>query len=726
MERLLRHPWLVLAALTVATLAVGHRAPLLVQDNSPETFLATDEAGHAVYQQLVRAFGSDELVLVQLRGARLQRAADLRALARLAGRVARIRGVQSTASVTDLLSADALAEGPDAEELAALERQVSAQSFYGELGLWRPGARALGLLVNVVMRGPRSRVDFAAALAAATRPLEAAGHEVLVAGLTPANAAIDRQTRRTLPIFLPLTALLSLLIGLALFRSPGALLAMAAPVGGAVAVGAGALQLLGEPINIVTGVMPPLVLSIGCAGAVHLVSRYAGCMAEGDTAADAVRRTMREKLMPTAFAFVTTAVGFGSLALSGVHSVRVLGLVTALSLLAALVLVTQGTPALLLLLRPRIHAPAHRRALLQRLAHVALQRRPLVLVLALLLFAPAVSGLLLLRASIDGMELLPDGAPEKRAFRQLEAEGLGLNAVDIWIRQPTKDHAALLAGARQLSRLARELERQPGVTGSVGVHDLLAGFQLRSTGRTGLPDSLLALELMEPEDRAKLERSLALFWSRAHGLKLTLLTIPTDEARVRALSARIRAKATRLFPGARVEVSGHFMMLITTAGSLMRTLQRSLALSVAVIGLLFLIAFRSPGLALAGLACSLLPVLGALGLMGWLGIPMDIATVMTGSVAFGVAVDDVFHYLHHKKQGGVLRAACVAGQGIVATSLMIAGGFVVLAASGFAPLIRFGLLTAGAVLAALAVAAVLLPALVGRKADLKHQPCDGG
>jgi len=125
----------------------------------------------------------------------------------------------------------------------------------------------------------------------------------------------------------------------------------------------------------------------------------------------------------------------------------------------------------------------------------------------------------------------------------------------------------------------------------------------------------------------------------------------------------------------------------------------------------------------SGMLINLLPVALVLGGMGWVGIPLDVATVMTGSVVFGMAVDDTFHYLYHRRRSGsVIQAAHIAGQGIVATSIVIAGGFSVLALSGFTPVVRFGLLTTLAVVAALVADAVLLPALVGQRAEEIPRP----
>jgi len=730
LKPLLNHPRAVVLALLALALSVGHRAPLTRQDNSPETFFAAAPEARDTYRQLVEAFGGDELVLVQLRGARLDRPADMARLAALERDLSVLTGVIATASVLDGLDPEVRAgrRTPDSLELEPLIREVGALSVYRELGLALPDRPALGVLCTLVMSGADHRSRFNRALAAALTRHSAGGIEATAAGLAPANAAIDRETRRATSLYLPLVGLVTVLMGLLLFRSLWAVLAMLLPVGGAVATGAGLLSLMDEPINLVTGVMPPLVLAIGFAGAVHLVSRYSQLLAGGEAPRAAVEQTVREKLFPTAFAFLTTALGFGSLAFSPVHPVRVLGLTAAAALLTCLVLVGAGTPALLLMLRPRPFCPPHRRRRLRAVARAALGRRGLVVGIAAALLIPAGLGVARLQTSIDGLDLLSDEVPEKRSITRLEAEGIGINAVDIWLPAPVADESALLAAAPALDRLAADLEKDPLVTGSVGVNDLLRIIQYRSTGRTDLPSSLAALELMEDGARSRLAARLRPFWRPDRGLRLTLLARQVTPRGLARLRAAVQDAAGRHFPGQQARLTGHFMMLIGTPGALIQTLARSLSVTVAVIALLFLIAFRSLRFCLAGVAVSLLPVAGALGLMGWLGVPVDVATVMTGSVAFGLAVDDTFHYLHHRRvSGSMLHAAAVAGQGIVATTLIISVGFAVLGLSGFTPVVRFGLLTAVAVLLALLLTAVLLPALLGdgTAAPLRPPPGPG-
>ena len=722
MERVFRHPRWVLAVLTIAVIGFGHRALFVEQDNSPETLFAADPEARATYAELVRAFGGDEVVLVQLRGASVDSPEDLRALDVLERRLSEAPGVDRVYSVAQILrpagppSSDEV-EAPSPTQVRTVVGEVEAIGLYQELGLVNREAPALGVLAVVTMDGAAGRERLLSALEPLRDEIRANGYQPLVAGLAPANAAIDRELRRSMQIFMPLVALVALVIGWVLFRSVRALFALFLPAVGAVMLGVAGLELAGESLNLVTAVMPPLVLAIGFAGALHLVSHYASCARdESLSATAAVQRTVREKLIPTAFAFGTTAIGFASLALSDMRAVRVFGVAAGLSLTAAMVLVTLGTPSLVLILRPRLHMPAGRQELLARLARFGVRRRPWVLGVGVLAAAFLVAGATRIEQNINGMDFLPESSPERADYQQLEREELGLGNLDVWIKQDVPDERALLERAPNLSAMADELREVPGITGAMGAHELLRIVGYRMTGEPHPPSTLAPLALLGGETYDRLISSLRAYWHPEHGLKLTLLAVTGDEATTAEQLRRIEESAARNFPEARIEVSGQYAMLISTPGAVTRTLLGSLAVTVTIVAVLLLLLFRSVPLVLSGMVANLLPVVAIVGAMGWLGIAMDVATVMIGSVAFGLAVDDSFHMLYHRRESGsVIHAARIAGQGIVATTFVIAGGFAVLGLSGFAPVVRLGLMLSFGAVAALAVDALLLPALLGER-----------
>jgi predicted RND superfamily exporter protein len=137
-------------------------------------------------------------------------------------------------------------------------------------------------------------------------------------------------------------------------------------------------------------------------------------------------------------------------------------------------------------------------------------------------------------------------------------------------------------------------------------------------------------------------------------------------------------------------------------------------------------------LAVLALLPTILSVGLVLGLMGWLGIKLDMATALVASVALGLSVDDTFHCLlqfrrerkEHPFRESLFASYSVTGPGVILSSLAVAVGFAALRLSEFIPFVYFGTMvciaTAGSTLGNL----VLLPAcltlgerLRGRRAE---------
>jgi predicted RND superfamily exporter protein len=195
-------------------------------------------------------------------------------------------------------------------------------------------------------------------------------------------------------------------------------------------------------------------------------------------------------------------------------------------------------------------------------------------------------------------------------------------------------------------------------------------------------------------------------------------TVGLDE--LEPLLGRAEALAQATFPGAEVEVTGQFPLLIESQRHLLSTLTYSLGLTLVAIGLVLRWLLPGMRLALLALVPNVWPVVGMLGVMGWLGVPLDIATVMVASVVLGLAVDNTLHTLgHFRRLAGdvgaheaVVRSLETTAPAYLLTGVILAAGFGVCAFSDFAPIARFGALSAFTILAALLGNLFLLPALL--------------
>ncbi len=169
----------------------------------------------------------------------------------------------------------------------------------------------------------------------------------------------------------------------------------------------------------------------------------------------------------------------------------------------------------------------------------------------------------------------------------------------------------------------------------------------------------------------------------------------------------------------------HFTNMFILYNNLLQSLFRSQILTIGMVFLgimvMFMILFRSFSIAILAILPNLLPAAMVLGVMGWVGIPLDMMTITIAAITIGIAVDDTIHYIHRYKkeffkdknyQAAMFRCHESIGRAMYYTSLTIVIGFSILVSSNFVPTVYFGLFTGFAMLVALLAALTLLPQLL--------------
>ena len=170
-----------------------------------------------------------------------------------------------------------------------------------------------------------------------------------------------------------------------------------------------------------------------------------------------------------------------------------------------------------------------------------------------------------------------------------------------------------------------------------------------------------------------------------------------------------------------VHLSGMMLLYNNMLQTLFDSQIKTLGLVVFVLSIMFLILFRSIKIALIAMLTNIVSVSFVFGIMGWVGIPLDMMTITIAAIAMGIAVDDTVHYIHrYKKEFELKRDYLKAihlthssiGYAILYTSMTIVIGFSLLMFSNFVPTIYFSLLTVLAMIIALFADLLLLPVLL--------------
>jgi predicted RND superfamily exporter protein len=169
------------------------------------------------------------------------------------------------------------------------------------------------------------------------------------------------------------------------------------------------------------------------------------------------------------------------------------------------------------------------------------------------------------------------------------------------------------------------------------------------------------------------------------------------------------------------KLTGTLVLYNNMLQSLYTSQVSSVAMVMVGIGIMFLVLFRSVPLAIIGIVPNLLAAGIVLGLMGLVGIPLDVMTITIAAIAIGIAVDNGIHYIYRFREEfrgsgdyteTLHRCHVSTGRAIFYTSTTIIFGFSILILSNFLPTIYFGVLTGLAMLIALLAALTLLPKLI--------------
>ena len=169
------------------------------------------------------------------------------------------------------------------------------------------------------------------------------------------------------------------------------------------------------------------------------------------------------------------------------------------------------------------------------------------------------------------------------------------------------------------------------------------------------------------------------------------------------------------------KVNGLLVLYNNMLQSLFSSQIKSFGIILVSIFIMFLILFRSIRLSITGIIPNIITSTFILGLIGLIGIPLDIMTITIAAITIGIAVDNTIHYIYRIKdnQGEIDTKEKLiqdthhnVGNAVLTTSLTIAFGFSILCISNFIPTILFGTFTALAMIVAMIGVLITLPAIL--------------
>ena len=553
------------------------------------------------------------------------------------------------------------------------------------------------------------------------------GYDFHLGGGPVLNMAFISLGQSDAATFTPLVLLIAMVLLWGVFRRPSGMFLGISVVIFTFLIVLSVQVLLGYRMNNFTANMPVFVVAIGIADAMHLFWIYLVGRRKGMANEAAIHYSVGKNFLPILLTSLTTAVGFASLGISEVIPIKTLGIATANAALLAFVLTILFVPAMLAIINPRIRATdaaergSFSDAFSHRFARFISANDKTILISSVLLFAGLGLGIRSVAVDSNTVRYFSEKVPFRGTVEFTQQHLTGPMAYEVVVDSGRTDGIKDPEFMQTVEAFTEAFkQRYPAVRHTSSLVDVVKKFNEVMNGSRTIPQDqnliaqyllLYSLSLpqgMEINDRMDVdERKLRVTAS------MNIVDTSLD------LEMIAWAEAWWEQTHYRAKVNGQTVMFAHMQHDVTATLIDSILLAISAVSLMMILIFRNWRMIPLFIVPNVLPIMLVVGVMGWLGITIDIGVAISGAIIIGVAVDDTIHFLvkyrEARRRGDTFENALAyvmhyAGSAIVYTTIILSAAFAIFAFSEFVPNNNFGIVTASALIIAVLVDLLMLPA----------------
>ena len=634
--------------------------------------------------------------------------------------------------VEDLVS-DAVAQGSDylgeRRDVALAEPLLRDQIVTADAGV---------TAVNVVLQYPEKGLTEVPEAVAFARDLKAQIEsdfpevQIHLTGVSMLNNAFAETGMSDAGTLMPLMFVVIFALTWLIIRSFTATVSTLVVIVLSTVVGMGAAGFAGVKLTPIAMSAPIVILTLAVADSIHILLSLRGLMREGLDKTAALVEAVRINFLPVSITSLTTIVGFLSLNFSDSPPYWHLGNITAVGIAAAWLYSITLLPALISVLPYRTKQAAggdwSQRAM-DRLADVVIANYRKLFVgaglasLALIAFIP----------TIDFNDQWVEYFDERIEFRNDSDEAqefFGLYPIEYSVPADGPGGVSEPEFLANLERFAEFLRAQPNVTHVYSLSDIMKRLNRNMHGDD---DAYYRI----PGDRELSAQYLLLYeLSLPYGLDLNdRINVDKSATRVTATLTRATTAETKQFFAdteqwmqdnwptyMRTEPTSAAVMFTYISERNMQNMIAGTVLAIAAIAIIMMFALQSVRLGVLSLVPNGLPILTTFGAWALLVGEVGFSVATVASISLGIIVDDTVHllskYVRARNERGLTVEDSIryafhnVGTAIVVNTIILTAGFLVMTTSAFKMNVDLGLMTVLAIVFALILDFLFLPAML--------------
>ncbi|OUV62693.1 MAG: hypothetical protein CBC82_04815 [Cellvibrionales bacterium TMED122] len=514
----------------------------------------------------------------------------------------------------------------------------------------------------------------------------------------------------------------------------------------------GLLGLIGWKVTVISSNFIALMLILNMAMNIHVTVRYLQLRKEFPdlTKGEAVFEASRKMMLPILYTVLTTICAFLSLVFSGIKPIIDFGWMMTLGLVVSLLVTFLLLPSLINVLSSENEIglkDTEKSFITSALGSFTKNNKILIFGSTLLIIIFSIIGILKLEVENSFINYFNKETEIYKGMKKIDDDLGGTTPLNIILKFPPKKKEFKLE-SDEFDEWEEENETEGDkakywftrdkMDKIIKVHDYLDS--LPEIGKVLSFGSILRVaEDLNNKQLQSLE--IAVLYSKIpESIKTEIISpyisVEKDEARI---SVRIKDSLKDLrrndlikkiniemnsklgFMRDEYELAGVLILFNNLLQSLFKSQILTLGIVMLGIFLMFFILFRNTKLSLIGVVPNFIAAFFILGIIGLMGIPLDMMTITIAAITIGIAVDNSIHYIYRFKEEfkkiksynkTLDRCHSTVGVAILNTSITIVFGFSILVLSNFIPTIYFGIFTGIAMLLAMISVLTLLPKLI--------------
>ncbi len=745
----LKNAWLVIILTVIITIFAGYKALQVKVDASTEGMMIEGDPAKDYYQDTLKKFGTDNITVVFVRDKNLFTPEKLAALEKLVFDLQDVHGVskvESLLSVTNfkgvgpgVLETNPLIDRPPSTLEEAKRIQADAlrnPNLLNNLVSKDGIATAVNLFVDVDTKDRDFHVNFSRKVDEIVGRHGADFEKVFQFGNSYARRSIAENILGDQGRLVPIaTAILIITIIIAL-RSLTTGFMPILTAGTSTIWTIGFMTIVDIPMNVLTVIVPSLLLVIGSTEDIHMVSEYLEGIEETKGNRDESIRMMADKLgLAVFFTAFTTFLGFASIMINDITMLVQFGAVAAFSLfINPLVTFTLG-PAFLHFAGPtKVRKHEHKKnfvdAFFENVADGTLKlvnhekRKKIIIGVMILITVVFALSTFLVKVDNDFMSYFKENSDIRMRGRILHSDLAGAQTFFIRITSGIPDTFKKSEYLSQVAEVEQYVRGKGWFDKTQSLADQIALIHREMNngdpGFYAIPDSsdLISQYLLFLR-RDEIERFVSSDFSEVNILVRHNISSSEDINNVlKELNAHLKQS---LNPNFKFEFTGEYILINKAAESLIWNSVTSLGFTLFVVFLCMYFLFWSFKAGVISLVPNIFPIIFNFGIMGLIGIPLNVGTAMVADIAIGIAVDDTIHFMtRYNREMRLLQnreqavEACIRSEirPVICSSIALALAFGMLAISNFVPVIQFGLLSAGVMVIAIVSEMFITPILL--------------